>query len=151
MTVNHGLGDSTVKGHALGLCEILQLPCVHDVFSTARASGGSPQSQHPRRVFDSGSTLHVQLFRHTFRDRYSQTHNHPIPGRLEIIAPWQLLYVISTLKVFPGGEVILENSRDQATFKALTSPKVAIGRCMKDFAPKRGRNIIQEDDDDLEV
>jgi len=103
----------------------------------------------------SAATLHVQLrlFRHTFRDRYSQTYNHPIPGinRFEIIAPWQFLCVISTPKVLPGGEVILENSRDQATFKALTSSKVAIGRCMKDFAPNRGRNLIQEDDDDLEA
>jgi len=88
-----------------------------------------------------------------FADGCSQTHNHPIPGinRFEIIAPWQFLCVISTPKVLPGGEVILENSRDQATFKALTSSKVAIGRFVKDFAPKRSRNVIQEDDDDLEA
>ena len=47
--------------------------------------------------------------------------------------------------------MILENSRDQATFKAVASSKVAIGRFVKDFAPKRGRNVIQEDDDDLEA
>lgn len=28
----------------------------------------------------SATTLHVQLFRHMFRDRYSQTHNYPVPG-----------------------------------------------------------------------
>ena len=53
-----------------------------------------------------------------------------------IIAPWQFLCVISTPKVLPSGEVILENSHDQRTFEALRRSTVAIGGCMKDFAPK---------------
>ena len=46
----------------------------------------------------SAATLHIQLFRHVFRDRYSQTHNHTIPGmnRLEVISLWQFLCTIST-------------------------------------------------------
>ena len=101
----------------------------------------------------SAATLHIQLFRHVFRDRYSQTHNHTIPGmnRLEVIALWQFLCTISTPRFLRGGEVILENSCNRATFEALTCSKLAISMCMKEIIPKRGAKVIQEEDDDTEA
>ena len=101
----------------------------------------------------SAATLHIQLFRHVFRDRYSRTHNHPVPGmnQFEVIAPWQFLCTISTPKILHSGEVILENSCDRVTFEGLTRSQLAISMCMKDFIPKRGAKVIQEEDDDAEA
>jgi hypothetical protein len=60
------------------------------------------------------ATLHMQSYWHIFRNRYSQTHNHPVLGiyRFEVIALWQFLCAISTPKVLPSGEAVLENSCD---------------------------------------
>lgn len=43
--------------------------------------------------------------------------------------------------------MILENSCDWETLKALRHCTVAIGGCIKDFAPRWGANIVQEYDD----
>jgi len=97
------------------------------------------------------AALHVQLFRHVFRNRFSWTHNHPVPGmkRFEVIAPWQLLCTVSTPKALPS-EVILEGSCDRATFEALARSRLAISVCMREFIPKRKTKVAQEGEEDAE-
>jgi len=95
------------------------------------------------------ATLHVQLFRHIFRDRYSETHNKPMPGmcRFEVIPPWRFMCTASP-PMFPhGGEAVLAPC-DRATFEALKSSVSSIIVCMSEFVVKRGRKIVEDDGDD---
>jgi hypothetical protein len=101
----------------------------------------------------SATTLHVRLFRCISFDWYSRTHNDPVPGmnRFEVIAPWQFLCTVSTPKVLPGGEVVLEDYCDRETVRALTHSTFAIGTCVNAFVPKRGARAVQEEGDDAEA
>lgn len=93
------------------------------------------------------ATVHVQLFRQIFRDRYSETHNQPMPGirRFEVIAPWQFLCTASAPTFSHTGEAILAPC-DYTTFKALEQSVSSIGGCMSNFAEKRGQKAGEEDD-----
>lgn len=98
------------------------------------------------------AAIHVQLFRHVFRDRYSETHHQPIPGmrRFEIISSWQFLCAASAPKSLHGGEVFLA-SCDRAIFEELERSVKSIGVCMLEFVGKQGQKTAEggaEDDDD---
>ena len=58
--------------------------------------------------------------------------------------------MVSPLRVFPGGDVSLENSHDQKTFEDLTCSTLAIDMCMRDFILKWGTRAVQEEDNDSE-
>jgi len=94
------------------------------------------------------ATIHVQLFRHTFRDRHSETHNQPIPGmrRFEIIPPWRFLCAASTPTRSPSGEVILAPG-DRAIFEVLERSALSIGICLQEFSGKRGQKTAEEEGD----
>jgi hypothetical protein len=47
--------------------------------------------------------------------------------------------------------VLREGSSDRTTFEALTRSKLAVSVCMKDFVPKQGAKVVQEEDDDPEA
>jgi hypothetical protein len=94
------------------------------------------------------ATLHTQLFRHIFRDRYSETHNQPMPGmrRFEVIAPWQFLCAASAPMFSRSGEILLAPC-DRAIFEALERSALSIGVCMLEFVGKRGQKIAEDEDD----
>jgi len=96
----------------------------------------------------SAATIHIQLFRHIFRNRYSEKHNQPIPGmrRFEIIAPWQFLCTASAPTFSHSGEVILTPC-DRTTVETLTCSVLSIGVCMAEFTGKRGRKTVEEGED----
>lgn len=99
------------------------------------------------------TTIHVQLFRHIFRDHYSGVHNQPMPGmrRFEVIAPWQFLCTASAPTFSQSGEAVLAPC-DRAIFEALGHSVLSISMCMLEFVEKRGRKTATaEEDDDEDV
>ena len=110
----------------------------------------SKYSWTPKITCVSGATtLHVQLFRHVFRDRYSEAHNEPMPGmrRFEVIPPWHFLCTVSPPTFAHGGEAVLAPC-DCATFEALKRSVSSIVMCMTEFVGKRGRKAVEDDEDD---
>ena len=101
------------------------------------------------------ASIHVQLLRHIFRDRYSETHNRPMPGmrRFEVIAPWQFLCSVPAPTFSRSGEAVLAPC-DRATFEALEHSVSSIGVCMSEFVEKRGQKrgqkTVEEEDADID-
>ena len=94
------------------------------------------------------ATIHVQLFRHIFRNCYSKTHNQPIPGmrRFEIIAPWQFLCAASAPAVSDSGEMVLTH-HDYTIAEVLERSAPSISVCMHEFIEKRGQKALEEEED----
>ena len=97
------------------------------------------------------ATIHVQLFRHIFRDHYSETHNRPMPGmrQFEVIPPWKFLCTATAPTFSPNGEAIVTPC-DRATFEALERSALSIGVCMPEFVEKRSRKIVEEEEADID-
>lgn len=100
------------------------------------------------------ATLHVQLFRHSFRDRHTETHNQPIPGmrRFEVIAPWQFLCTASAPTLSHSGEAVLAPC-DRTTFEGLQRAASSISMCMLEFSGRRGRKVktAEEEEGDADA
>jgi len=118
---------------------------------TKTGGKNSKYSWTPKITNISGATtLHVQLFRHVFRNRHSEIHNKPIPGMrwFDVIPPWCFLCTALPPSFSPGsGEVVLTPC-DCATFDALKRSVLNIFMCMTEFVGKCGWKAIEDDEDD---
>ena len=92
------------------------------------------------------AAIHVQLFQHVFRDRYSETHHQPILGmrQFEILASWQFLCAASAPKSLHHGEMFLA-SCDHAIFEELERLVSSISTCMLGFVGKKGQKTAEGD------